>query len=119
MRPRLAGRQNQVLALLLALFMLAAPGSSAPAQVMSAAWLLPVAPMPQQVSLPAPATPMSCDPRTAWRDHYEYVSCVAREALAGVAAGSLTLAQGQALIRRAAATPLDRGGHLLLTRSRP
>lgn len=44
----------------------------------------------------------ACDPDGVWRNHGEFVACVAREAASLVAAGSISHATGRMLIRQAA-----------------
>lgn len=46
----------------------------------------------------------ACDPDGVWRNHGEFVACVAREAASLVAAGSISHATGRLLIRQAAHT---------------
>lgn len=109
------------LALVVLTAVLALAGSVAPvrAQGLQAAWMLPAVRLQVAEELLAGTSPLTCDPRALWQDHFDYVSCVARETLAQVAAGSLTITEGQALLRRAVSNRTDPHGLALVTRRRP
>lgn len=117
-RLRCPGGRCLALVMLAAVLLMVVPAAPVGAQVLEASWLLPAASLPAAADLLPGAGRMTCDPLAPWRNRYDYVSCVAREALAQVAAGSLTITQGQALIRRAVAKETDHGSRPLLTRRR-
>jgi hypothetical protein len=51
-----------------------------------------------------------CDPGAAWRNHGQYVSCVAREVSSLVASGQLSQETGQELIQEAARRDVGKSG---------
>jgi hypothetical protein len=72
---------------------------------------------PEAVDLPGNATDENCDgslgacdPGAGWKNHGQYVSCVAREVSSLVASGLLSQDAGQELIREAAQSDVGKPG---------
>jgi len=119
MNLRHPGGGGLALGMLMVVLGLVWPAAPVKAQVLHAAWILPAGYLQVAGELLMDTSPTTCDSQALLQGHHDYVSCVAREALAQVVAGSLTIAEGRALLRRAVSART--GSHMptRVTRDRP